>query len=563
MPIRWRRPNILTQITFPYIILAIIIVTGGAFLLTRVVEGSVEERFTNQLIDTARLAKEAMVRREDRMLEALRLISFTQGVDTALQAHQTSSLPGLVLPVAFNAEIEAVVLITRDGKTLLSRYLDGTNQTYEELVVSTPYDELNFVNYVLAGRTDQLGDKFSGWLQTEVGDYIFIAGPVKESNGVLVGAVLIGHSMESLTRELREETLGHLAFYTADGDKLVSTLPGSPTLETDQAETVLARQEEGTFQREIDASGTSYTELLTPLELRSGQDIGVMGVALANQVLVQTGQLTRDNLVLVMGAALALVVVVGTIVAGRITRPIRDLRDAALKVSGGNLDVKVSQAGGDEVGVLTQSFNEMVVNLSRSKQDLLDTYDETIEGWARALDMRDHETEDHSRRVAEMTVRLGKQLGIAGEQLKMLYRGALLHDIGKMAVSDKILLKPKRLTAKETKEMHKHPQHAKQLLEQIAFLKPAIDIPYCHHEKWDGSGYPQGLKGEQIPLLARIFSVVDAWDAMTSDRVYRKAASLPEALDELRAGKGKHFEPKVVDAFLEMLGGMLKEKQAK
>lgn len=563
MPIRWRRPNILTQITFPYIILAIIIVTGGAFLLTRVVEGSVEERFTNQLIDTARLAKEAMVRREDRMLEALRLISFTQGVDTALQAHQTSSLPGLVLPVAFNAEIEAVVLITRDGNTLLSRYLDGTNQTYEELVVSTPYDELNFVNYVLAGRTDQLGDKFSGWLQTEVGDYIFIAGPVKESNGVLVGAVLIGHSMESLTRELREETLGHLAFYTADGDKLVSTLPGSPTLETDQAETVLARQEEGTFQREIDASGTSYTELLTPLELRSGQDIGVMGVALANQVLVQTGQLTRDNLVLVMGAALALVVVVGTIVAGRITRPIRDLRDAALKVSGGNLDVKVSQAGGDEVGVLTQSFNEMVVNLSRSKQDLLDTYDETIEGWARALDMRDHETEDHSRRVAEMTVRLGKQLGIAGEQLKMLYRGALLHDIGKMAVSDKILLKPKRLTAKETKEMHKHPQHAKQLLEQIAFLKPAIDIPYCHHEKWDGSGYPQGLKGEQIPLLARIFSVVDAWDAMTSDRVYRKAASLPEALDELRAGKGKHFEPKVVDAFLEMLGGMLKEKQAK
>lgn len=562
MPKRWRRLNvtILTQITVPYIILAILIVGGGTFLLTRVVEGSVEERFTNQLIDTARLAKESLVRREEQMLEALRLVSFTQGVDDALLGGRAATLGGLVLPLAFNAQVEAIALVRADGVTLLSRYLEAGEPSYLALAPSVPYAELEFVQSVLAGQTDELGDKFSGMAHTEFGDYVFVAGPVKDALGDVVGAAMIGHSVQSLARQLREETLGHLTFYSFDGLELTSTLPENPALDAGQAQSVVARQEEGTFQRELVVSGISYTELLTPLELRSGQDIGVMGVALSNQVLIQTGQLTRNNLMLMMGIALALVLAVGTVIAGRITRPIRNLRDAALKVSKGDLDVMVGQTSGDEVGVLTQSFNEMVANLGRSKQDLLDTYDETLEGWARALDMRDHETEGHSRRVAEMAVRLGKQMRLDEEQLKSLYRGALLHDIGKMAISDNILLKPSGLTDDETALMRQHPLLGKQLIEQIVFLKSAVDVPYSHHEKWDGSGYPQGLKGEAIPLLARIFSVIDVWDAMNSDRPYRKAIGFTAAMDELRAEKGKDFDPKVVDAFLEMLGEMIREK---
>jgi HD-GYP domain-containing protein (c-di-GMP phosphodiesterase class II) len=215
------------------------------------------------------------------------------------------------------------------------------------------------------------------------------------------------------------------------------------------------------------------------------------------------------------------------------------------------------------VGVLTQTFNEMVSNLSKSKQDLLDAYDKTIEGWARALDLRDHETEGHSRRVSEMAVRLGKQMGLSDEQLSQLYRGSLLHDIGKIAVPDSILLKKGKLTAQEMEQVRLHPQHALMFMEQIEFLRPALDVPYAHHEKWDGSGYPRGLKGKEIPLLARIFAIVDVWDALTSDRPYRAAMPMTEALDEIQDGSGNHFDPQIVDAFMAMLDKMLKEAQEK
>jgi HD-GYP domain-containing protein (c-di-GMP phosphodiesterase class II) len=284
---------------------------------------------------------------------------------------------------------------------------------------------------------------------------------------------------------------------------------------------------------------------------------------LPTHFLVQTSQITRDNTLLLVGVALALVLAVGAVVAGRITRPIRDLRDAALKVSGGNYAVQVSGGVQNEVGVLAQTFNEMVTNLSKSKQDLLDAYDKTIEGWSRALDLRDHETEGHSRRVAEMAVRLGKQMGLTEEQLSQLYRGGLLHDIGKIAVPDSILLKKGKLTAQEMEQVRLHPQHAQMFMEQIEFLRPALDVPYAHHEKWDGSGYPRGLKATEIPLLARIFAIVDVWDALTSDRPYRAAMPMTEALDEIQDGSGNHFDPQIVDAFMAMLDKMLKEAQEK
>lgn len=308
-------------------------------------------------------------------------------------------------------------------------------------------------------------------------------------------------------------------------------------------------------------SGISYSELVSTFEVRSGTDLGLIGVALPTNFLVQTSQVTRGNTFVLMSVALLLVILVGAVVAGRITRPIRDLKEAALRVSGGDLEVQVAQRGRDEVGVLGQSFNTMVENLSKSKQDLLDTYDKTIEGWARALDLRDHETEGHSRRVTDMAVRLGKTLGLDQEDLRQLQRGALLHDIGKIAVPDSILLKKGKLTRKEMAQVRQHPEHAKLFMEQIEFLKPAMASPYSHHERWDGKGYPQGLKGEQIPFLARIFAVADVWDALTSERSYHKAMSFAKALDTIRSEAGTHFDPQVVDAFIKMLGDMVAEKQ--
>ena len=196
---------------------------------------------------------------------------------------------------------------------------------------------------------------------------------------------------------------------------------------------------------------------------------------------------------------------------------------------------------------------ELFIDLQRSNLDLTLAYDATIEGWSRALDLRDKETEGHTQRVTEMTESLARTLGVEGETLLHVRRGALLHDIGKMGVPDAILLKPGPLTEEEWVIMRKHPTYAFEMLSPIAYLKPALDIPYCHHEKWDGTGYPRRLKGEEIPLSARAFAVVDVWDALRSDRPYRPRWPEEKVLEHIREQTGKHFDPHVVEAFFQLL----------
>ncbi len=196
---------------------------------------------------------------------------------------------------------------------------------------------------------------------------------------------------------------------------------------------------------------------------------------------------------------------------------------------------------------------ELFQGLQRSNAELVMAYNDTLEGWSTALDLRDKETEGHSRRVLELTLRLAQAFGISEAEQVHIRRGALLHDIGKMGVPDSILLKPGTLTKEEWQIKLKHPEYAYQMLSPIAYLRPALDIPYCHHEKWDGTGYPRGLKGEQIPLSARIFALVDVWDALRSDRPYRPAWTDQEALNYIREQSGIHFDPEVVNAFVKLL----------
>ena len=196
---------------------------------------------------------------------------------------------------------------------------------------------------------------------------------------------------------------------------------------------------------------------------------------------------------------------------------------------------------------------QLFENLARSNRELSQAYDATIEGWSRALDLRDKETEGHTLRVTEITLKLALAFGLPEEDLLHIRRGALLHDIGKMGVPDSILLKPGALTDEESVRMRSHPQYAFELLKPITFLGPAIDIPYCHHEKWDGTGYPRGLKGEEIPLAARLFAVVDVWDALSSDRPYRPAWIRGKTLEYIKSLSGTHFDPKAVESFLELI----------
>jgi PAS domain S-box-containing protein len=190
--------------------------------------------------------------------------------------------------------------------------------------------------------------------------------------------------------------------------------------------------------------------------------------------------------------------------------------------------------------------------MQRANAELLLAYDTTLEGWSRALDLRDKETEGHTQRVADLTVELARAVGMGEEELVHARRGALLHDIGKMGIPDGILLKPGALTEEEWEIMRRHPVYANELLSPVPYLRPALDIPYCHHEKWDGTGYTRGLKGQQIPLAARIFAVVDVWDALTSDRPYRKAWPKAKALAHIQEQAGTHFDPAVVTAFIQL-----------
>ncbi|MBA4396274.1 MAG: hypothetical protein C0394_02620 [Syntrophus sp. (in: bacteria)] len=189
-------------------------------------------------------------------------------------------------------------------------------------------------------------------------------------------------------------------------------------------------------------------------------------------------------------------------------------------------------------------------DLQKSNIELLLAYDATLEGWARTLELRDQETEGHSRRVTDMTMRIASMMGVADKDLLHVRHGALLHDVGKIGIPDGILLKQGPLSDLEWEIMRRHPVYAYELLSPIGFLLPALDIPYCHHEKWDGSGYPRGLKGEQIPLSARIFAIVDVWDALISDRPYRKKKTRADVFDYIRSLSGAHFDPKVVEVFL-------------
>ena len=217
------------------------------------------------------------------------------------------------------------------------------------------------------------------------------------------------------------------------------------------------------------------------------------------------------------------------------------------------LDFLGTMAGQASIAI---SNAALLGNLQRSNLELSAAYDVTIESWANTIDLRDRETEGHSQRITEMTFKLAQEMGIDEEKLIHIRRGALLHDIGKIGIPDSILFKPGPLTAEEWRLTRAHPINAYNMLSPIINLRPALDIPYCHHEMWDGTGYPRGLKGKEIPISARIFTIVDVWDSLTSDRPYRKAWPKKRALEYIREQAGTKFDPKIVNVFIKYISSL-------
>jgi len=305
--------------------------------------------------------------------------------------------------------------------------------------------------------------------------------------------------------------------------------------------------------RNFSISNLGYYEILGPWEVRGDQDLGILGASLRENFIVKQSPTTRLQITGVVALALFLVILIGLNLANTITRPLTRLVTASQTVASGNLDVAVKSDSNDELAILAKSFNQMIDSLKESRADILEAYDRSLHGWTKALELRDKETEGHTMRVAELTVEIAQRLGIEGDDLTHAKRGAIIHDLGKMAIPDSILHKPGPLTDDEWEIMKQHPAYAYEMLKDIKFLQPALQIPRYHHEHWDGSGYPHGLAGEDIPLTARIFAVIDSWDALINDRPYRKRLSCIDALHTIENNAGTIYDPAIVIEFTEYI----------
>ena len=292
------------------------------------------------------------------------------------------------------------------------------------------------------------------------------------------------------------------------------------------------------------------------------------------QAVSQTAQNVLTLSLLLMAVVLASMII---LVARNIVNPIRGLSAAAHDMANADFNKPFEPRSffdpkhnpfkiglGDEIGQLADTFTHMekelhavysglINDLRNANQDLNDAYDATLQGWSSAMELRDHETERHTSRVARSVQEFARYLGFSEQAITNIRRGAFLHDVGKMAIPDHILKKEGPLSNEEWTIMRQHPLYGYIMLRSIDYLKDALDIPYCHHERWDGTGYPRGLQGTAIPLSARIFSVVDVWDALTSDRPYREAWSQEEALAFIKSNAGSEFDPKIVERFFEWL----------
>ncbi len=551
------RIPIRAKIILPYLLLAISLALGAAYLVTQIVFDSLEERFTNQLIESGKLASEWMFREEERLLTTLRLLSNVEGISGAIQERQAEKLREITFGIVVSNHEEAVEILDAQGSLLLSmRHRKGGNVEEYDFVKDGDQSFLNwdFVAKVVENQSDPYGDKYSGVAQTDWGNAFYIAGPVFDVDGRQIGTILVGKSLSSIVSAARTETLAQVTLYDLSGEILSSTLNQPKPVDRDTIASIIANQDVSSLsraQRDLLVANIDYQEIIGPWEIRDDTDIGIMGSALPKSFYVSPDRVTRIQVILLVGATFFFVIVMGVNLARVITKPLINLVHASTQVSKGDLEVRVELKSNDEVAVLTDAFNQMVANLSASRDALFEAYDRTLEGWSKALELRDKETEGHTMRVTRMTIDLAKWMGIQeSETLTQIQRGALLHDIGKMGIPDHILLKPGKLTEEEWVIMRKHTEFAYEMLWPIEYLHPAMDIPLSHHERWDGTGYPKNLKAEEIPIAARIFAIIDVWDALVSERPYKKPMSREAALAEIERLRGSHFDPQVVDAFV-------------
>ena len=409
------------------------------------------------------------------------------------------------------------------------------------------------LTYMLSGGASSLDVVASA-----PGRAVFTGQPVRSDTGKLLGAILVGDYLDDRAAAIKTSLHDDITYYDVNGQVLSTSLsvpPAQwPTLALDSS--TRSRVSPTSVVELSRMVGGPGMELVFPWTLRTA-NLGYVGATASSAgLLADTNQL-RIILVTLFLAGVLFTLVIGIWLARRITRPVHRLVEATRLVSAGDLEHQAPVTTRDEIGELTESFNQMTRSLKEKSASLKvtmtqlqDTYLMTIEALAAAVEARDPYTHGHTRRVEEYAVIMATALGCDETEVSAIRRASVLHDIGKIGIEDLILRKQGRLEPEEELRMQKHPVIGVDMLKGIDFLDPVLPLVRNHHERWDGNGYPDQLRADEIPMGARILAVADALDAMTSDRPYRPARTFEYAKAEILKGSATHFDPEVVTVFI-------------
>ena len=526
----WRRP-LRQQIIVPFLLLLVFVAVVGIAAVTYQVTSAGMAGFDQGLVRASVQANDRLATLEAGRLNDLRALAAAPGLPVAVATNDGPALSTLFAADTRSA-LEAHVTI---------RILDGQGHSLLSMPPDSERVGLAAIRQVLAGAIDGRGDKFLAVVPERGGPVVYWSAPIRDAQRHVIGAVLLGESISNLAAELRPANGGRLFFYGPTGEPIVGSIP---SLSGEVRQSVTSDR---LMRVSVSADGHTYAVAVSDWMMR-GERQGYLGLGLPAESVVNNVLTLRVVFLLTFVGTALVVLVVGGLLARRISQPLEKLVNSMKTVAGVDLSQRAPGGPADEIGYLTTSFNEMTASLEEKTKALETTSFASIEALARAIDARDPYTYGHSARVARLSFEIAEEMGLPPDQLIALSRASLLHDIGKIGVEDRVLRKPGPLNPRETAAMREHPVIGYEMLKGLHFLESSLEGVRHHHEHWDGGGYPDGVKGEDIPLAVRILTVADALDALTSDRPYRTAMSFLDAVHRIEAGAGNQFDPAVIRA---------------
>src|SRR5256884_3361153 len=533
------RLSIRHKIIIPFAVLLVFVGVVGTGVATAQLTNAAAAEFDAKLLHSSLQANQLLSQVDADRMADLRRATDTVGVAESLASGDASALAQLLTPIPANvpaANIQVRVLDVR-GKELLR--IQGSRNGPSAIDVTDAFSAEPAVISVLAGAN--AGERRAFLSNQPAHPVVYWAGAVRDTGERIVGAVLVGESLTEVAAGIPGST-----FYDLSGVQLASTLHAAPV-----ASESLRRQltADNAVRVKQTLAGHWYHTLFSTWTIH-GSQFGYLAMAADADPLLSLVAQQRLILTLIFTAAALLTLLVGTVTASRLTRPVELLVRSMRAVSAGDLHHRATVVSQDEIGYLARTFNEMTVSLEEKTAALEETTFASMEALARAIDARDPTTFGHSARVSAVSLEIAQAMRLSAKDREALRRAALLHDIGKIGVEDKVLRKPGPLTDAEADDMREHPRIGYDMLKGLRFLQPSLPGVLYHHERWDGAGYPTGLTGTAIPLPVRILAVADVFDALTSDRPYREGLSFEAATAAIRIEAGLQFDPDVVTAFL-------------